>query len=133
VSGSPGERVVRFRELSVVDDGDHVIVGDPQAGVFVAVPPVGGVVVRALLAGTSVAQAAEVAERFAGQPVNVASFIERLAGLGFVVGLQDAERLPVRTAALQQRRWLSGPAPGRVRWLYFVVFETDLSSPSSRP
>ncbi len=35
---------LRLRELSVVDDGDQVVIGDPQSGRFVAVPPVGGVV-----------------------------------------------------------------------------------------
>jgi hypothetical protein len=130
-----------LRELSVVDEGDHVIVGDPQTGVFVAVPPVGGVVVRALLAGASVAQAAAAAERFAGQPVKVASFIDRLAGLGFVAGPQDTGHRPAPTAAIQQRRWVSGPAPRRVRWLfgrtawtaYAVLFAFDLAVMITRP
>jgi len=132
----PGEQAVRLRELSLVDEGDHVIVGEPQAGVFVAVPPVGGVVIRALLAGASTAEAAAAAERFAGQPVDVTSFIGRLEGLGFVAGPQDAEPRPVPTAALQQRRWLAGPAPERVRWLfgraawsvYALLFAFDLAA-----
>jgi len=104
--------------LSVVDDGGKVVVGDPQAGVFVAVAPVGGVVVRALLAGASVAEASARAERFAGQPVNVAAFLDRLAGLGFAADATGPPRRPRQTAALQQRGWLSGPAPERVRWLF---------------
>jgi len=131
----PGEKAVRLRELSLVDEGDHVIVGDPQAGVFVAVPPVGGVVIQALLAGASTTEAAVAAERFAGQPVDVTSFIARLGGLGFVAGPSDTERRPASTAALQQRRWLGGPAPESVRWLfgraawsvYAALFAFDLA------
>jgi putative peptide zinc metalloprotease protein len=114
----PGEQAVRLHELSLVDEGDHVIVGDPQAGVFVAVRPVGGVVIRALLAGASMAEAAAAAERFARQPVDVTSFITRLDRLGFLAGPQDAGRRPASTAALQQWRWLAAPAPERVRWLF---------------
>jgi putative peptide zinc metalloprotease protein len=136
-----GHQVVRLRELSVVDEGDHVIVGDPQAGVFVAVPPVGGAVVRALLAGASLAQATTIAERFAGQPVDVATFIDRLAGLGFVAGQDDDQSRPALTAALQQRRWLAGPAPEHVRWLfgraawtvYAGLFVVDLVIMAARP
>ncbi len=71
------ESDVRLRELSVVDDGDNVVIGEPRSGRFVAVPPVGGVVVRALLGGASLAQAAAEADRFAGQPVDVPAWPPR--------------------------------------------------------
>jgi hypothetical protein len=116
-SAGRGE-VVRLVELSVVGDGDSVVIGDRQSGVFVAVPPVGGVVVRALQAGAGVAEAAAAAERFAGQPVDVAGFVDRLRGLGFVADAVGAERQPKPTAAIQQRRWLRGPAPDRIAWLF---------------
>jgi hypothetical protein len=109
--------------------------------VFVAVPPVGGVVIRALQAGASVAETAAEAERFAGQPVDVATFIGRLAGLGFLADPGDAERQPRPTAELQQRRWLAGPAPESVRWLfgrvawtvYTVMFAFDITTMIARP
>ena len=110
--------VVRLRPLSVVDDGGGSVIGDPATGVFVSVPRVGGLVVRALLDGASVAEASAAAERFAGQPVNVGAFLERLAGLGLAADGAQAPRRPRPTAALQQRGWLSGPAPERVRWLF---------------
>lgn len=109
---------VRSADLSIVDEGDNVVIGNPLSGVFVAVPPVGGVVVRALQEGASVAEAAAAAEQFAGEPVNVAGFVDRLRELGLIAGpARPAIQLP-RTAAIQQRRWLHGPAPERVGWLF---------------
>src|SRR6266516_3779778 len=116
MAGSRDE-VVPLVELSVVHDGDSVVIGNPRSGVFAAVPPVGGVVVRALQAGAGVAEAAAAAERFAGQPVNVAGFVDRLRALGFVTG-PGVDTQPVRTAAIQQRHWLRGPASERVAWLF---------------
>ncbi len=108
----------RLVGLSVVDEGDGVVIGNPQSGVFVAVPPVGGVVIRALQAGASMAEAAAAAEQFAGEPVNVAGFVDRLRGLGLTAGTPGAGGEPRRTAAIQQRRWLRGPAPQAVAWLF---------------
>jgi len=108
--------LVRLRPLTLVDDGDDVLVGDPEAGTFVAVPPVGAVVIRALQRGATTGEAAADAERHAGEPVDVESFVDTLRELGFVdEGPQDApaaaEELPVprRTAPVQQRRWLRVP------------------------
>lgn len=132
---------VRLRELSVVDDGGSVIVGDPQSGVFIAVPPVGGLVVRALQGGASLAEAASAAERFAGQPVDVAAFVGRLGELGLLAGPGGPEVQPRRTAAIQQRRWLAGPAPAKVAWLfgraawmvYAGLFAFDIAVIAARP
>ena len=108
--------LVRLRPLTLVDDGDDVLVGDPEGGTFVAVPPVGAVVIRALQRGATTGEAAADAERHAGEPVDVESFVDTLRELGFVdEGPQDApaaaEELPVprRTAPVQQRRWLRVP------------------------
>jgi hypothetical protein len=105
-------------ELSVVEESDSVIVGDPRSGVFVSIPLVGGVVIRERQAGASVAEAAAAAQRLAGQPVNVATFLDRLRSLGFGADARDGDLRPARTAAIQQRRWLAGPAPERVSWLF---------------
>src|SRR6266702_8338370 len=56
VAADGGTGRPRLRPLSVVDDGDQVIIGDLDSGRFVAVPPVGGVVVRALQDGASLAE-----------------------------------------------------------------------------
>lgn len=121
----PSTQTVRLRPLSLVEEGDEVLVGDPQAGSFVAIPAVGGVVVRALQRGATIEEAATEAEAFAGQPVDVPAFVEALQELGFVDDSPDepAARLPERTAPIQGRRWLQGIRPhvarpyfGRAAW-----------------
>ncbi|MGC5413163.1 hypothetical protein ACPXCX_57315, partial [Streptomyces sp. DT225] len=73
----PPRTTVRLRPLSLVPEGeDEVLVGDPGTGQFVAIPKVGGVVIEALLRGATIAEAAAEAEEFAGQPVDVPSFVE---------------------------------------------------------
>lgn len=114
---------VRLRPLSLVDEGDDVLLGDPATGTFIAIPPVGGVVITALQAGTSVEEAARQAEEYAGEPVDVPAFVEALRELGFV---DDGERAPAPTAPIQGRRWLFGvrrewvaPLFGRVAWTVY--------------
>jgi hypothetical protein len=121
---------VRLRPLSLVEEGDKVLVGDPETGTFITVPPVGGVVLRALQGGASVAQAAREAEQLVGEPVDVAAFVATLEGLGFVAPAEgqsaagtaaEPERLPRRTAPIQQRRWLHGIRPERARPMFGPV------------
>jgi hypothetical protein len=112
LSTGSGERVP-LRPLALVDEGDDVLVGDPDAGTFVAVPAVGAVVIRALQGGATIGEAAAQAERQAGEPVDVASFVDSLRELGFVdesaeSAAEDGAR-PRRTAPIQQRRWITGP------------------------
>jgi putative peptide zinc metalloprotease protein len=112
---------VSLRPLTVVPDGDDVLVGDPERGVYVAVPPIGGVVVRALLDGRTLTETTELAERESGQPVDVAAFVTTLAELGFVHDTGDADDAtvtPERTAPVQQRGWLAGPSARMVRPLF---------------
>lgn len=107
---------VRLRPLSVVEDGDDVLIGDPERGTFVAVPPVGGVVVTALLEGATPAEAGARGEAFAGEPVDMDDFIATLGQLGF---LEDEERgAPASTAPLQQKGWTGGPSATLVRPLF---------------
>ncbi|WP_433184021.1 hypothetical protein [Actinoallomurus sp. CA-150999] len=113
------DAVVRLRPLTLVDEGDDVLVGDPESGNYVAIPAVGAVVIRALQRGDTVASAAAEAERAVGEPVDVAAFVDALRELGFVA--DDSAQGPSRTAVVQQRRWAGGPAPERVRPLFSRV------------
>lgn len=114
---------VALRPLSVVEEGDDVLVGDPDTGTFVSLPPVGGVVIRAFQRGATVEQAGREAAAFAGGPVDVEAFVAVLRELDFLadesatVGVDDARR-PERTAAIQGRRWIRGPRPELVRPLF---------------
>jgi hypothetical protein len=122
VNGGP----VALRPLTLVDEADSVIVGDPATGQFIEVPPVGGVVIRALQRGASIEEAAAEAMQSAGVDVDVAEFVETLAELGFTE--TAAGQTPVRTAPVQQSRWLSGPPPALLRpffsrpaWICYIA------------
>jgi putative peptide zinc metalloprotease protein len=107
VPGTPTGGVL-LRPLSVVDEGDDVLVGDVQRGRFVAMPRIGGFVIRAFQRGESVEQVSAAAEREAGEPVDLAAFVETLRRLGFLADPAIAEpAAPVRTAPIQQRRWIA--------------------------
>ncbi|MDT0345097.1 hypothetical protein [Streptomyces litchfieldiae] len=121
---------VRLRPLSVVPEGDEVLVGDPAAGTFVSIPAVGGVVIAALQRGATLEEAAAEAEEFAGQPVNVPAFVATLGELGFLADETEnpAAPEPVRTAPIQARRWMSGvrqetvrPFFGPVAWACYAA------------
>ncbi|MEU7988754.1 hypothetical protein AB0B56_28205 [Streptosporangium canum] len=119
---------VPLRPLSMVEEGDEVLVGDPATGTFVAMPAVGGVVISALLRGASEEEAAAEAEAFAGEPVDMPSFVATLAELGFVDDRPGVERRAVRTAPIQMRRWMAGvsqraarPFFGPVAWTCYTV------------
>ncbi|MDT0323564.1 hypothetical protein [Streptomyces millisiae] len=109
---------VRLRPLSVVPEGDdEVLVGDPATGTFVTIPAVGGVVIAALQRGATLDEVAAEAEAFAGQPVNIPSFVETLGELGFLAGEDetDAAPEPAKNAPIQARRWMTAIRPETVR------------------
>ncbi|MFG2059143.1 hypothetical protein ACGFI9_34515 [Micromonospora sp. NPDC048930] len=115
----PPATVVRLRPLSVIEEGDDVLIGDPERGSYIAVPAVGGVVVRALLDGATVEEAGARAATLAGEPVDMADFIAVLTELGFVD--TDDPAVPAPTAAMQQRAWTTGPPAAVVRPLFSPV------------
>ncbi|MFW6693361.1 hypothetical protein [Streptomyces sp. MAR4 CNX-425] len=130
---------VRLRALSVVREGDEVVVGDPESGTFVTMPAVGGVVIDALRRGATLAEAAAGAEEFAGEPVDVPAFVTTLGELGF---LDDGEdRSPRPTAPVQGRRWLAGVRPetarrffGPAAWACYVLCAAGaVAVPALRP
>jgi len=121
-------RTVRLRPLSMVAEGDEVLVGDPETGTFVTIPAIGGVVITALQRGATIEEVAAEAEAAAGQPVDVPAFVATLAELGFVDDGSGGHRDAVRTAPIQGRRWLLGvsqrlvrPLFGRVAWTCYAV------------
>ncbi|MEV4568025.1 hypothetical protein AB0K12_30010 [Nonomuraea sp. NPDC049419] len=136
---------IRLRPLTVVGEGEEVLVGDPATGMFVAMPAVGGVVVAALLRGATEEEAAAEAAAFAGEPVDLPAFMATLAELGFLDDRPDDERQAVRTAPIQMRRWLAGVSPrvarpffGEVAWACYVVLAlfclaVFITSPSLLP
>ncbi|MFC5816953.1 hypothetical protein [Nonomuraea harbinensis] len=119
---------VPLRALTLVPEGDEVVVGDPETGTFVTVPAVGGVVISALRRGATTDEAAAEAEAFAGEPVDVPAFVQVLTELGFVDDRTGEEREAVRTAPIQFRRWMGGvsqrparPFFGPVAWTVYAA------------
>lgn len=119
---------VRLRPLSVVPEGDEVLIGDPETGTFVTVPAVGGLIVAAFQRGATVEEVAAEAEAAVGEPVDVTAFVAALADLGFVDDGTGEPRDAPATAPIQGRRWLAGVGPrlvrpffGRVAWTCYAV------------
>lgn len=76
---------VAVARLSLVEEGEDVTVGNPTTGTFVAVPAIGGVVLRALAGGASVPEAASAAREHAGVDVDVDDFLSVLEGAGVLI------------------------------------------------
>jgi hypothetical protein len=99
----------RWRHVTVVEDGDEVIVGSPDGG-YAAVPRAAGVVIRVLQSGAGVPEARAAAERAFGVAVDVGQLIEDLLSCGVLSG--------ARSAPVQRRGWVRGSTNLVVRWLF---------------
>jgi hypothetical protein len=108
-----------LRPLSVVPQGEDLLVGDPATGTFLALPEVGLVALRALQAGDTIAEAAVAAAAHAGQEVDVLDFAETLIESGLVVAIdgQPVDGQPVDgqpsapVATSRGPSWLAGLVP----------------------
>lgn len=74
----------RYAALTVVREGDGYVLGGPAAEDFVAVPEIGGRVVLWLQDGVTPEECADRAAELAGEPVDVAGFIDGLAEAGLL-------------------------------------------------
>jgi hypothetical protein len=74
----------RYADLTLVPDGEGFIIGSPHAADFLAVPKVGGLVVRWLQEGHDVDECAAMAECYAGQSVDITGFLDRLSAEGLL-------------------------------------------------
>ncbi|MFI0451157.1 hypothetical protein [Actinomadura sp. 6N118] len=120
---------VRLRPLSLVDEGEDVLVGDPETGTFVAMPKVGAVVIAALQRGATPEEAGREAAAFAGEPVDMADFVATLRELGFVEEEQAAPGAdtvsPATPAAAARRDRLALGVVrvlfGRTAWVVYAA------------
>jgi putative peptide zinc metalloprotease protein len=96
-----------LRNLSVRDDGDEYVVGDPATGTFVALPEIGLRAIRLLQDGHAVGEVAALLPPDESE-VDVEEFVEQLVELGFVEAIDgevlDDELEPQQSTRL---RWLS--------------------------
>jgi putative peptide zinc metalloprotease protein len=108
--------LARVSRVVVGDDGDGCILGRPDLGVYLSVPPPGGVFVTTLQAGGSVSEATAKASQAAGTTVDGQDFLAGLAG----AGLLD---LPTDTTAgargrSREIRWIEAVSPATARRLF---------------
>lgn len=133
-----------LKELTVVpeEDGEH-LVGDPQTGVYVALPAIGVTVIEQLRSGATLGVAGRVASVDAGEEVDAVDFGQTLMELGFVA---EVDGKPVsQPPDTPTRRWIAGVRPelarplfGPLAWLcYGVLFVSStalmVASPAYRP
>jgi hypothetical protein len=102
--------VSRYGALSLVPDGDGYVLGSRYSRDFVAVPAIGGEVVRWLQAGYSADECTRRAEERMGEPVDVAGFLAGLASAGLLPDATE-EAVPAPPAwTVHIGRILFGPA-----------------------
>jgi len=106
--------VLRVRPLTVVEHGEDYLIGDPEQGAFVVVPPIAVTVIELLRSGRPVTEVSAAAAESCGTDVDVAEFAESLCELG----LAELAQGPGRQAGTAPESW-EGPA--RRRWAPLVV------------
>ncbi|MFI9389086.1 hypothetical protein [Kutzneria sp. NPDC052558] len=110
------QSLVRFPELSTVEDGDEYVVGDPATGSFVSLPEIGVTAIKALSADQTVGEAAREVSEIAGEPVDLVEFVETLIESGLVDSV-DGRSVRPRTQQFP-RRWWTSVRPERARLLF---------------
>jgi hypothetical protein len=124
--------------LSLVAEGDDILVGNPATATFVAVPAVGGVVLSALADGRSVAEAAAAAFEHSQVEVDVEDFLATLEEAGILVYQQGPALSGEVRWVNGVPSWLARPLFGKVAWscyalaLVFVMVAL-VAEPALRP
>jgi putative peptide zinc metalloprotease protein len=108
---------IGFGEISVVPDGGEFIVGDPAAGVFLALPEVGVQAITELRSGRTIGEVAASLAEETGTEVDVAEFVAGLIEAGLV---RSVDGRPMRDDGTgeRQRRWIAGVRPERARLMF---------------
>jgi putative peptide zinc metalloprotease protein len=129
----------RYAALTIVRDGDGYVLGSQRSPDFVAVPEIGGQVVRWLQDGVSVGECARQAADMAGEHVDVAGFLDGLVQAGLLAtddGTADVQVAPDGVTAWKRTiGWaLFGPAGLTVQGLLTAAaIVIMVSQPRVRP
>ncbi|MBM6405147.1 hypothetical protein JQN72_12935 [Phycicoccus sp. CSK15P-2] len=123
-----------LRRLVVADEDDGCVLGRPDLGRYVTVPPAGGAFVRSLQDHGDLVRATRAATEVAGEEVDGEDFVRALAGMGL---LTDPEVDETRTRPLVTPG-VAGVFFGRVAWCVYAVAVLGsllaiLSTPALRP
>jgi putative peptide zinc metalloprotease protein len=117
ISASDLRRQVRL--LTVSPDGDAFVLGRADLGMYVVVPEPGAVLIKVLQDGGSLADAADRAGIAAGQAVDIADFLDGLAGAGMLEPAGPADDSD-RTQRGHTIRWIEGISPRVARPLFGI-------------
>jgi putative peptide zinc metalloprotease protein len=131
----------RYAALTVVRDGDGYVLGSHHSPDFVAVPEIGGQVVRWLQGGASVGECARQAAGMAGEPVDVDGFLDGLEKAGLLAADDGAGDIQVAPAPAGVAGWkramghaLFGPAGLTIQCLLTAAGAVVMvSQPQVRP
>src|SRR3989442_5872658 len=93
-----------FRQLTIVQEGDEYLVGDPNTATFIAIPEVEVIALRQLQRGVTIAEASAATAADIGEPVDVLEFASALVATGLVSTVDGAPL--ARGAAARKRPWL---------------------------
>lgn len=133
--------------LSVVEQDDGFVVGNPAQGVFVKLPEIGVTAIEHLRNGHTIGQVSQslsASQEPDSEDVDVLDFTHTLIELGFVAEINGIGIGTPTAGETDGRRWISGPRPEHIRWLfgrtawtvYIVMFlfclVTEISQPAYR-
>ena len=103
------------------DQGNEIIIGNPQTGVFLAVPPEAVEVLEALADGRSIREASALYEQKYGETADIREFVELLRSKG-MVEFAGEEKLTsnetVPTARANRRYHFTGFPQGLAKMLF---------------
>jgi hypothetical protein len=105
------------RPIQVVPDGVDSILGRPDRGAYVVVPPAGAVLVEALQAGEPLPVATARASLVAGAEVDGEDFVRGLAAAGLLEA-PPGPAAPRRPSRTREIRWIAGVSPAVARRLF---------------
>jgi hypothetical protein len=126
---APTDLAARVGRVVVTRDGDECLLGRPDLGIYVAVPPPGAVFVEALQAGDSVPAATAAASEAAGTTVDGDDFLAGLAAAHLLDLPGEGDRPSGGTGAgragrgwkTREIRWIEGISPAAARRLFGPV------------
>jgi hypothetical protein len=131
---APPSTTVRLHRLTMVPEGDGVMVGRPDTGSYAVFPEEGAQALRMLADGTPLPEVSAWWEHTCGMPLDVDDFLEMMADLGFLRA--DGEDDPPEPQVRWQRlgRWLfSWPAWACYAALTIAAGVAMIRAPYLRP
>jgi putative peptide zinc metalloprotease protein len=97
--------LVDITPFTAQPDGEEVIIGNPETGVFLAIPPAAVELLQNLAEGKTLGRAAELYEQKYGEKPDLDDFLSILEAKGFVQASGAEAELDAKTSSPPQRRY----------------------------